>query len=81
LPKKAERLDLEKARAIGKQVLIDPVSAIQLAPTAEHQTPRRPIVLAGDQDDAQVDQVAAFSSLGGISFRLFGSSAFVRSRA
>ena len=32
----AERLDLESTRD-WKQVLIDPVSAIQPAPTAEHQ--------------------------------------------
>jgi hypothetical protein len=51
--REAERLDLEKHARL-EAGLIDAASAIQPAPTAEHQH-RRPIVLAGGQDDVQVD--------------------------
>ena len=53
--REAERLELEKHARL-EAGLIDPVSAIQPAPTAEHQHREgRPIVLAGGQDDVQVD--------------------------
>ena len=49
----AERLDLEKHARL-EAGLIDPVSAIQPALTAEHQHREGLSFLAGDQDDVQV---------------------------
>ena len=55
----AERLDLEKPARLE--------AGLRHSARANRRasTPGKPIVLAGDQDDVQVDQVGGFSSLAG----------------